>query len=183
MPSARAGPRQENDMKRSTVILSVALVMCAAALFATPASAGNSFGLGLHYLKTVGELADVEEFDDNDFGLIGALEFDRRTFRIDAQVEVLPDFAGTDKTMWQPQGYLLLGNFIYGGAGIGIGYLTDFGWQDPFYDLRAGVNFALGGIGLDVYATYRFQTAKDFEGLNTDDMNAITLAAVARFGR
>ena len=169
-------------MKRSTVILSVALLMSAVALSATPASAG-SFGLGLHYLKTVGELADVEEFDDDDFGLIGAMEFNVIPFRIDAQVEVLPDFAGSDKTMWQPQGYLLLGNFIYAGAGIGMGYLTDYGWQDPFYDLRAGVNLALGGIGLDVYATYRFQTAEDLEGLTTDDMNALTLAAVARFGR
>jgi len=41
-------------------------------------------------------------------------------------------------------GYLLIGNLIYGGAGAGIGYLGDFGWQDPFFALRAGVDFMAG---------------------------------------
>lgn len=172
-------------MKRSTVNTSLVLMIGVIALIATPASAAR-FGAGLHYLKTVGEMSDAEDlddFDENDFGFIGSLEFDAAMFRIDTQLEVLPDYAGTDEIMWQPQGYLLLGRTIYAGVGVGIGYLEPFGWQDPFFDLRAGVDIALAGIGLDIYASYRFQTAGDLESLTTDDMNAVTLAAVARFGR
>jgi hypothetical protein len=174
--------RQEKVMRKSRLVPQVILLLCVAALFAVPASAGTRIGGGLHYLKTVGELSDVEGFDENDFGFIGSVAFNFAMLRADAQVEVLPDFAGTGTTMWQPQGYLLLGNFIYGGVGIGVGHLGDYGWLDPFWDLRAGVDFALGGLDLDVYATYRFQTFEELEGVTTDDMNAVTLAAVVRFG-
>jgi hypothetical protein len=170
-------------MKTSPLILRSLLILCALVLFVAPASAGTRFGGGLHYLKTVGDIKDTPEFDDSAFGFLGSVEFGAGSLlRVDADLEVIPDYAGSSEIMWQPQGYLLIGDFIYGGAGIGIGYLGDFGWQDPFYALRAGVDFPLGSVDLDIFASYRFQTAKDLEGLGSDDMNSITFGAIVRFG-
>jgi hypothetical protein len=169
-------------MKNSPLFLRVVLVVCAVALFVAPASAGTRIGGGIHYLKTVGDIKDTPEFDDSAIGFLGSVAFAGSLLRVDADLEVIPDFAGSSEIMWQPQGYLLIGDFIYGGAGIGIGYLGDFGWQDPFYALRAGVDFPLGSVDLDIFATYRFQNAKDLEGLGSEDMNSITFGAIVRFG-
>jgi hypothetical protein len=55
-------------------------------------------------------------------------------------------------------------------------------WQDdPFYALRAGVDFPLGPLHLDVNVNYRFQSTKVFEDLDEIDTDAVTFGAVARF--
>lgn len=145
------------------------------------ASADLRAGAGLHYLQTVGDLKDVEGFDKHDFGFLGALKYSGGLLTIEGDLEVIPDYVGSSEMMWQPQAYLLVGGLIYGGVGAGIGYLSTFGWQDPFYALRAGVDFMLGPIDLDVFASYRFQTAKDLSGLEEDDLNAITFGALINF--
>jgi hypothetical protein len=77
----------------------------------------------------------------------------------------------------------MLGGFFYGGVGIGVGHI-DGDWQDePFYALRAGVDFALGGLDLDGYASYRFQSTGDLEGFGKKDLDALTFGALIRFGR
>ncbi|HPF70766.1 MAG TPA: hypothetical protein PLQ13_08865 [Candidatus Krumholzibacteria bacterium] len=167
---------------KTPFILRLALVLCLAALVAGPASAGTRIGGGLHYLKTVGDMKDVAGFDDSALGFIGSLAFSGGLARLEANVEFIPDYAGTDELMWAPEGYVLFGQFIYAGAGIGIGHLGAFGWQDPFYDLRAGVDFNLGGLDLDVYAAYRFEKAKDLEAVDKNSLNALTFAAIVRFG-
>jgi hypothetical protein len=84
--------------------------------------------------------------------------------------------------MIQPQGYAMIGDFIYGGAGVGIGYIDGDFQSNPFYALRAGVDFFLGGLDLDAFASYRFQKAKDLQGFGSDDLNTITFGALIRFG-
>ena len=84
--------------------------------------------------------------------------------------------------MIQPQGYAMLGNLIYGGVGIGIGHI-DGEWQsNPFYALRAGVDFMAGSLDLDLFASYRFQKTSDLDHLGGDDLNSITFGALIRFG-
>jgi hypothetical protein len=76
----------------------------------------------------------------------------------------------------------MLGDFIYGGVGIGVGHI-DGDWQsNPFYALRGGVDFMLGNLDLDVFASYRFQKSKDFGDLDNDDLNSLTFGALIRFG-
>ncbi len=169
-------------MRKPSSFTLVALATLALALAVAPAFAGTRIGGGVHYLRTVGDIKDDPGIDENSFGFMGSLAFSGPMARLEADLEMIPDYVGSGEIMWQPQGYVLIGDFIYGGAGIGIGYLDVFGWQDPFYALRAGVDFMAGGLDLDVFASYRFQKAKDLESLNNDSLNAITFGALIRFG-
>ena len=140
---------------------------------ATDSQAG--FGLGLHYLNTLGDIKDAPEFDSSALGFLGAYSFGTSLINFEADLEWIPNYAG-DFDMWQPQAYVFVGGFIYGGVGIGIGYI-DGDWQsDPFYALRAGVKISV----LDLFVSYRFQTW-DIEGLDADDLNAITFGALSKF--
>lgn len=149
---------------------------------ATDAGAGMRVGAGVHYLRTVGELKDAEGIDENAIALLGAVKYKGGLFSVEGDLEVIPDYIGSSETMWQPQAYVFIGGLIYGGVGAGIGYLSDFGWQDPFYALRAGVDFMAGPVDLDVFASYRFQKAKDLSALGEDDLNAVTFGALINFG-
>jgi len=140
---------------------------------ATNSQAG--LGLGVHYLNTLGDIKDAPEFDSGALGFLGVYSFGTSLINFEGGVEWVPNYAG-DFDMWQPQGYVFVGNFIYGGVGIGIGYI-DGDWQsDPFYALRAGVRISV----LDLFVSYRFQTW-DIEGLDADDLNSITFGALFKF--
>ena len=162
-----------------TALLTLALLTMG---LAADAQADLRIGGGLHYLKTLGDIKDTPGFDDNSIGFIGGAKYKGGLFTLEGDLEAIPDYVGSDKIMWQPQGYVLLGNLIYGGAGVGIGYLGDFGWQDPFFALRAGVDFMAGPLDLDVFASYRFQKAGDLKDLGSDDFNSITFGALIYFG-
>lgn len=163
-------------------LLRIALLVCLVALVAAPASAGTRIGGGVHYLKTVGDIKDNADFDENALGFLGSIAFTGGLFRFEADVEFIPDYAGSGELMIAPEGYALIGDLIYGGLGLGVGHLGDFGWQDPFFDLRAGVDFMAGSLDLDVFATYRFAKMGDLSGLGSDDANSVTFAALIRFG-
>ena len=96
------------------------------------------------------------------------------------------DQQSSDENLFQPAAYGLLDiGPIYGGAGIGIGYLTgdNLGWAtNPFYALRAGIDIGLGGFAVDVFASYRFQSANFLEGAQNLDLDKLTLAAQIKFG-
>ena len=163
-------------------VVRIALTFCLVSLLAVPAFAGTRIGGGIHYLKTVGDIKDAPGFDENAIGFMGSIAFSGSLLRFEGDVEFIPDYAGSGKLMWAPQGYALIGSFIYGGVGIGIGHIADFGWQDPFYALRAGVDFMAGSLDLDVFASYRFQKIDDLSHLGVDDFNSVTLGALIRFG-
>jgi hypothetical protein len=169
-------------MNCSSTIMRLTLLCGLLIVIAGPASAGTRIGGGIHYLQTLGDIKDSPGFDENAIGFLGSVAFTGTMVRFEADLELVPDYAGSDEMLFQPQGYVLLGDFIYGGAGIGMGYLGEFGWQDPFLALRAGVDFMLGGLDLDVFTTYRFQKAKDLESTTSDDLNSLTFGALIRFG-
>jgi hypothetical protein len=163
--------------------LAVLMIIAATSTTATIANAG--LGVGLHYLRNLGDIDEDESLDlsKDSYGLIGSFKNNSAgLLSFEAQVEYIFDYAGTDEDMWIPSGWLLAGKFIYGGAGIGIGH-TDGEWQsDPFYALRAGVNLPLGGLSLDAYGTYQFWSNDDLEDLTGEDLDSVTFAAVLRFG-
>ncbi len=168
-------------MRKASVLLVLAVVVSSLAA-APPAEAGARFGGGIHYLNTLGDIKDNSEFDENSIGIMGSLLFTSQLLKLEAIAEYIPDYAGLDEALILPQGYALLGDFIYGGVGIGTGYFDGEWMEDPFYALRAGVDFYLGGLDLDVFATYRFMTWNELEGLEEDDANSITFGALIRFG-
>lgn len=162
----------------STVTIAGAIL---AMIIAGTASAGSSLGGGVHYLRNLGDIKD-NGYDENSFSILGSLQMTGPMLTFEADVEYIFDYAGSGEAMWEPSAWLLLGGFIYGGAGIGVGYI-DGDWQDePFYALRGGVELPLGSLALDMYATYRFQNDEAFEDLTGDDLDSITFAAVLRFG-
>jgi len=165
---------------RFSLGLLVALLALAAA-FAVPAHAGGRIGGGVHYLNTVGEISDSEGFDENALGFLASYQHDLGLIKLEGDVEWIMDYGGSDEALIQPQVFGLLGNFIYGGAGIGWTSFDGEWWPDPFYSLRAGVDFMLFGLDLDAYGLYRFQTTEVFEGLGDESVDSITLGAQIRF--
>ena len=169
-------------MARSITTTAFIILALLAVGFVADASAGLRIGGGIHYLKTVGDIKDTPDFDENAIGFLGAVKYKTSLFTFEGDLELIPDYIGSSKMMWQPQAYAFIGGLIYGGAGIGVGYLNSFGWQDPFFALRAGVDFMAGPIDLDIFASYRFQKAGDLSALGEDDLNSITFGALINFG-
>jgi hypothetical protein len=168
-------------MKKLLNILLPAMLLSFTFAAAPSVQAGTRIGGGIHYLRTVGDIKDSPGLDPNDVGIMGSILFTGTLLRLEGDVEAIPDFGGSDKVMWQPQAYAMIGDFIYGGVGVGIGYF-DGDWQtNPFYALRAGVDFFAGGLDLDVFASYRFQKSSDLRYLG-DNLNSITFGALLRFG-
>lgn len=164
------------------IVFLTPVVMWATATMAVAAES-VSVGGGLHYLRALGDFDQVQSVDlsQDSFGILGSVKMGFGLITVDGQVEYVFDHVGTSEAMWIPQAYGLVGKFLYGGAGIGIGY-TDGDWQsDPFYALRAGVNFPLGGFKLDAYATYHFWSNDDLKNLTGEDLDSATLAAVLHF--
>ena len=159
----------------------VPLVALLPVLLVAPAAdaLGPSIGVGLHYLRTVGDIKDTSGFDENSFSILGSALFALPVVRAEGILEWIPD-SGTGDSMFQPQAWGMLGSIFYAGLGIGIGY-ADGDWQDkPFYGLRAGINFGLLGKSADGFAQYRFQSTDDLPG-GSKDLDAVTLGAIIRF--
>ncbi|MEE8571709.1 MAG: hypothetical protein V3T20_00465 [Gemmatimonadota bacterium] len=166
-------------MKRLLCLFVVSLVL--AAVLAAPAQAAGRFGGGVHYLKTLGDIKDNPDFDENALALLVSYQHAIALFKIEGDVEWILDYGGTGNALIQPQAYLLLGDSFYGGAGIGVGYFDGEWLDDSFYALRVGVNFNLVGLELDTYTLYRFLDTEIFEDFGEQDLNSITFGAQIRF--
>ena len=164
---------------RTILIGAIAAAMLASA---GTASAGHQIGGGIHYLATVGDIKDNPEVDDSNFNFVASYKYSASLISVVADVEFVPDYLGSDEMLYQPQAFLLVGGFIYGGAGVGFGYIDGEWFDDPFYALRAGVDIPLGSIHLDVNANYRFLSTKAFDTVDDQDLDSVTFGAVVRFG-
>ena len=162
-----------------TALASLAVALLALAAIAAPAAAG--LGVGVHYLKTVGDIKDSQGFDENALGFIGSFQHGAGMIKLEGDVEWVDDYMGSDHSMIEPQAYALLGRNIYAGAGMGIGYLDDKWQNHPFYALRAGYALPLTALTLDGFASYRFQKSDDLQGLTSDDLDTVTFGVIARF--
>ena len=166
-------------MKSLLAVVSLASALIFTSL-PTTASAAASIGAGLHYLRAVGDFDDIEELDKDSFGVIGSVQFGVPLFTLEANAEYVFDYLGSDEALFEPSAYALLGHVFYAGAGIGIGHINDDWQSDPFYAVRAGVDFPVGPVSLDAYGTYRFQKDDDLEEID-EDLNSVTVAAVLRY--
>jgi hypothetical protein len=144
-------------MKRWLVVFTlISLVTCAA--FCTAEGGGSRLGVGLHYWTTVNKIPG-HDIDKNGFSWVGSCQLNSESLiKLETDLEVFPSrFAGSGKTAFAPQAYVLAGKSIYGGLGIGIYYNGKFA-DSPFYALRAGLAFELvPSIYLDVNANYRWE--------------------------
>jgi hypothetical protein len=172
--------KEKLGMRRYIIWLAAFLALLCAA-DASRAQSGLRLGGGIHYLKTVGEIKDTPEFDDDAFNFVGSAQFGTGLFKFEAELEWVPDYGGSDKSLLMPQAFALVGGLIYGGAGIGTGVIDGEWFDKPFYVLRAGVDFPLGPVGIDINANYRFIDSSVFESVDNEDFDSITFGAIVRF--
>ena len=165
-------------MKRTMVLAIAALCV----LFAASASRVEfRLGGGIHYLKTVGDIADAPEFDSNAFNIVASAQMTIPLFKFEGDVEWVDDYGGSGESLLLPQVFVLVGGMLYGGVGIGTGYIDSKWFNAPFYALRAGVDIPLGPVSVDVNANYRFMDTAVFEDAGTEDFDSITFGAIVRF--
>jgi len=165
-------------------ILTAAMLLAATAAHAE----GEVFlGGGIHYWRTIDEIRDDPDLDDDGIAYVVSLQLSQaRFFRIEADVEIFPDgFGGSSGTALAPQAYLILGSGIYAGLGIGTVYSSDFSgnFSEPFYGARAGINLELlPNTYLDVSGNYHFLDWENIDEIDDEaDTDTITLAAIVRF--
>jgi len=146
------------------------------------ASAQTSIGGGLNYWHALEDI-DLDEFDQDGASLFFSLRGGGGAlFRWEADFEIMPEgFMGSPASTFAPQLYLVAGRTITGAIGMGW-YYSDGNWTDqPFFVLRAGIEFVLlPKLSLDVMMNYRFTDWGELEGedINTD---TIMLGAALRF--
>jgi hypothetical protein len=145
------------------------------------AAADQTFGAGIHYWRTVNELAD-RSFDRS--GAAGMLSYQylpAGIFTLEADLEYFPKgFGGADDAAWSPQVYVLIGHRLYAGVGAGVIYSQSFSGEvsKVFYAARVGTDFAiLPRLHLDINANYRFNDWNQLDQASTD---TVTLGALLR---
>jgi hypothetical protein len=147
------------------------------------ASGVHRIGVGVHYWTAVKDI-DMKDVDQSGLSLIGSYQNQMVGFStLELDLEVFGEgYAGADATVLSPQGYLLFGKGVYGGAGGGINY-SDGSYSDPFFALRAGVDLEiLPAVHLDINANYRFETW-NFDRVKEDVKTGnVTLGAIVRLG-
>jgi hypothetical protein len=157
------------------------LVICCVLTGFVAAEAGPRIGAGLTYWHALEDI-DLKEFDqDGASWFITYQSGGDGLIRWEADFEMMPDgFMASPETVYAPQVYAVLGRTITAAAGIGW-YYADGDWADePFYALRAGMEFVLlPKISLDVTANYRFTKWGELEGEDIDT-DTIMLGAAVR---
>ena len=140
-----------------------------------------SLGAGIHYMKTVGAMKDEAGFDSDaaNFLIAGKMPLGPLSLELDSEWSM--DFGGSDKTLWMPQAFGLIGGMIYAGAGIGTGYIDGEWFDNPFYALRVGLILPLKVTKLDVNANYYFIDSSAFDNIGSEDLDSVTFGAVLWF--
>jgi hypothetical protein len=124
----------------------------------------HRFGVGVNYWRTI-DTIELDDIDRDGFGYLLTYQYKPVPFGFGIDLEMLPDRFGSDA--YAPQAYVLFGDVIYIGAGVGWVYTDDSFADNPFYSLRLGLDFeVLPHLYLDFYSQYRFESRHD---LRDDD--------------
>jgi hypothetical protein len=154
--------------------------------FFSPAYGGDHrLGLGGHYWKSVDDI-DVSSFTDDikedGFAMVVSYQYKPTLFGFQFDVEIADEqLTGLSKTVYSPQAFLIVGGLVYGGVGIGTHYTDGEFTDEPFYALKAGLDFELlPHLHLDINANYRFDNW-DIDKVKADvDTDTVTLGIIGR---
>jgi len=147
---------------------------------ATGVRAGEQrIGGGVNYWVAVKDI-HTDKVDDNGFSYLASYQYRADLLGLEMDAEFLPDRFGKDA--WAPEAYLLVGRTIYAGAGIGIINTDSKFADDPFYALKAGLDFeVLPRIFLDISGNYRFNDKAQLENSDSNiDTDTVFLGAAVR---
>lgn len=166
-------------------LTTLTLVLTLSLLAATSATAEikHRFGVGAHYWTALDDI-DVDDVKEDGFAYLVTYQLRPASLiKFGLDVEMLPEeFGGAEENVYAPQAYIILGNTIYAGLGIGT-YFTDGEFaDDPFFNVRAGLDLRLlPFIYLDINANYRFEEWDSIKNLDEDiSSDTITLGAAVR---
>ena len=167
-------------MMKSGIIV-ISLLFGVWGLF-TPAYGGDHrLGIGGHYWTAVDDI-DISEIDEDGFAMVVSYQYKPSLFGFQFDVEIADEqLTGQNETVYSPQAFLIVGGLVYGGLGIGTHYADGDFADEPFYALKAGLDFELlPHIHLDINANYRFEDF-DVEAVEEDiDTDTVTLGLVGR---
>ncbi|MGI9492367.1 MAG: hypothetical protein ACR2QF_08220 [Geminicoccaceae bacterium] len=172
-------------MIRFNSMLTLPVVVLLSTVLWSPASAEVRLGAGVHYWTALDDIeVDEVEINKNGASFIASLQWlPGGLVYFEGNLEYFDEgFGGADAGALAPQVFALAGlGSIYGGLGIGVTYndeLEGSNFSDPFYTLRAGLDFELlPQIHLDIHGNYIFNAFSDIDGASED---SITLGAIAR---
>lgn len=163
------------------------VVTVAVTLLATPlaVAAEHHIGAGLHYWRSIDDLADegFPEVEDEGVSWLLSYLYDiDGPLKLGLELEYFPDgFGGATDTAIAPQGLILLGGTLYGGVGAGVTASDSFdgNLSDPYFLARLGLDLdLLPRLSLDVHLNYQ---ADAFDELGDVESDAVTLGATLRF--
>jgi hypothetical protein len=164
-------------MRKTVLIAAIAFALAclvpAPAVQAADGMGTHRLGVGANYWKTIDDI-DLANVDDN--GLSWLLSYQYAPvglFKFEADLEYFPDLGGGSEAVWAPEALVIVGGIVYAGAGAGIYYSDgDFG-REPFFMLRAGLDFPiLPFLFVDINANYRFN---DWGSLSGSDLDTDTI--------
>jgi hypothetical protein len=163
----------------------LAAVLACTLLLASPvAAADQTLGLGLHYWKSLDDLAkDFPGVEDDGVSWLAAYQYDPAgLFKFEVDLEYFrKGFGGSTGSAWSPQLLVLVGGDFYGGAGITTTFASSFenNRSSTSFLARAGWQITLlPGMHLDVNLNWK---ADAFNELKDVRSNALTLGVFARF--
>ena len=170
---------------RKTMFIAVVAVGLAVLTAASAAQAGSHrIGVGANYWKTLNDI-DVEDFtniDETGLSWLASYQYaPEGLFKLEIDLEYYPKLGPEQKAFWSPEAFVLVGGTLYAGIGIGDYYNGDVFSNNPFFMLRAGVDFAiLPFLSLDINANYRFSNW-DNDVADDVDTDTVRLGAALRF--
>lgn len=138
-------------------------------------------GGGARYFRTIDELDGP--FEENGLAPLVTVRGElAELLHLQADFVLYPDgYAGSDKDVFAPELFLLLGKGVYAGLGAGA-LVSDGEVGDPFFIARAGINLELlPAVVLDINANYEFAEWEQINTIDEDaDSDTITLGAALR---
>ncbi len=128
----------------------------------------NRFGMGAHYWRTMDSVGsrDIERDGGSWF-----ITYQRRVLPLlkwQADLEILPrEFAGSESEVFAPQVFAVAGGWVYGAVGAGILFSDGRFGSQPFYNLRAGLDWkVLPRTRLDLHVNYQ---VSEWKHINRSD--------------
>jgi len=165
-------------------IVATALVALAVLAPAGLTAAEHQLGLGLHYWKSLDNLAkDFPGVDDSGVSWLASYLFDvEGPLKFAVDLEYFKNgYGGSTSSAWGPQVLALVGGSLYGGVGIGMVLSSSFDGNrsDPYFLARFGWDFPIfPHLTLDLNLNYQAEAFNQLDELKAD---ALTLGAIVRY--
>ncbi len=142
-------------------------------------NSSSSIGVGVNYWVSLNDI-DVDDIDDNGFSYLLSYQYRPGFFGFELVGEYFPDRFGDNA--WAPEAYVVVGEGLYGAAGIGIVNSGGSFADEPFYALKVGFDVkVIANLNLDISANYRFNDTAELDDDDTKiDSDTVFLGATLR---